>query len=259
MLHEPRQDFNGTLDPQNEGLHGNPLYEKTSIEVFKMEYHLARPCIPSSITSNTYESIPATSAILNEPVPDHMKTIDPQDEEMHDNPLYDQSTDEDFKMEYHLSQPSISSSNTYELLHEPVQDLSGTLNPQDEGMLDNSLYKSNENDFKMENRLSQPSISSLNIYEPAILHEPVDLNGTLDLQDQGMHDNPLYDKISEDNFKTEYLLTRPSVPSIIAPGISEFTPTTTVILHEAIQDVNETVDSHDQQMSDNPLYGKINA
>ena len=255
VLLDPVQDFNGTLDPQNKGMHGNPLYDKSSEEEFKMEFDQARPSIPSSITLNTYELIPATTAILNEPIPDLMKTINLQDEELYDNPLYDKSCEDDFKME-HLSKPNISlSNNESTIFYEPVQDLNKDLDPQNEGIHDNPLYdKCSEDDFKVEYHLSHPSIASLSTYESTILHEPVDdLNGTLDPQNLGMHDNPFYDK---EDFKMEYHQAGPSIPSSITLNTYESISATTTILNESIPDMNETIDLQDEELYDNPLYDK---
>lgn len=69
----------------------NPLYAKCGGE-FNTEYHhLTRPDIPSTLTSNTYELLCTSAAIYQEPVHNLVGTVDPPDEEMEYNPLYDKS------------------------------------------------------------------------------------------------------------------------------------------------------------------------
>ena len=71
-----------------------------------------------------------------------------------------------------------------------------------------------------------------------------------------MNNNDLYATCSEE-LKMECDLVRQDIPTCLPSNISELiTSATTAILHEPIQDLNETIDPHNQQMCDNPLYGE---
>ena len=225
------------------------------------------PDIPSSIISNIYESIPATTTIIHEPIHDLNGTMDPYDEEIHDNPFYEKNSEENFKMEYNLAEPGIplpiiyeSITNVTTVIHEPIQDLNEYVDPHDDEMHENPLYdnKSSGEHFKMEYHLGMPgkfSALSLNISEPiptttATLHETIqDLNRNLDPHnDEEMDDNPLYDKSNGEEFKMEYHLGMPGIPS---SHTSVSIPNATAMLHEP------NVDPHnDDEMYDNPLYDK---
>ena len=231
------------------------------------------PDIPSSIISNIYESIPATTTIIHEPIHDLNGPLDPYDEKMADNPLYDyRSSEEHFKMEYHLGMPGKFSAlslnisepipNTTAAIHETIQDLNRNLDPHnDEELADNPLYdKSNGEEFKMEYHLGIPGIPSSHISvsiadTTAMLHEP-----NLDPHnDEELADNPLYDKSSGEDFTMEHHLAMPSNPSTLSLNSSESMPTTTATLHE-LQDINRTVDPlYDEEMDDNLLYDKSSA
>ena len=265
IIHEPIHDLNGTLDPYDEKMADNPLYDyRSSEEHFKMAYHLGMPGKFSALSLNISEPIPNTTATIHETIQDLNRNLDPHnDKEMNDNPLYDKSNGEEFKMEYHLGMPGIPSShtsmsipNTTAMLHEPNVD-----QHNDKGMDDNPLYdKSNGEEFKMEYHLGMPGIPSSHISESipdttAMLHEP-----NVDPHNDGeMYDNPLYDKSSGEDFTMEHHLAMPSNPSTLSLNSSVSMPTTTATLHE-LQDINRTVDPlYDEEMDDNLLYDKSSA